>query len=362
MRMMDRYIGISFLKAFGMALFTLVFMFMTIAILENLRIETDQPRYHLYLYFLYLIPQNVAIVLPAALMFAVSFTVAQFTVAREMVALHSAGISFFRAVLTILWSGPVLAIFLFLFQNFVVTKTNDLAAAEMDALIKDRATIRDVVWQKNFRGSRGYYFVYFLDRENNRIVGGFNYLELDSGDNPVRMIQSRSASYDPEKQVWLFKDGMEMDVDPELKITDITPFIEREYKLPEDMDFFAHPSRDPSLLNLLELQEEIDMREKRGITSVGYRVQYHANLAFPFMTIIVTIVGVLTGGGGNLRSGGPLIRSLLMSIGTIFVYQLVYRMGMSLGTSGVVPPAVGGWGPTLVFLFIALFFAVRTRK
>ena len=87
---------------------------------------------------------------------------------------------------TVLWSGPVFAVFLFFFQNFVATPANVRAVDEMEALKKGTGALRDVVFQRNIRGEEGWYFIYFLDRERGRILGGFNYLEMEDS-RPVKM-------------------------------------------------------------------------------------------------------------------------------------------------------------------------------
>ncbi len=349
---LDRYLGTEFLKSFFLSLVGLVVIFTTFTAIENLRIETKQAKIHVYLYILYSIPQLTSHIIPMALMFAVCFTVAQFTVSREMVAIHSAGISFFRAIATILICGFLLSMIQFFFQNFVVTPANEAAANEMEIVKKGVGTIKDLVWQKNLRGKKGYYFIYFFDRPNNRIVGGFNYLDMEE-DRPVQMIQAAKAQYFPATQDWVLSDVRLLNFEntPRLKNIERIPELRRSF--PDDINFFFTPTRDPMELNLIELREEIEFRESRGYTALPYRVQFHANIALPVMCIVVAVIGSIAGGAGSHRSGGPLIKSLLMMIITIFVYQLTFRLGQNLGTGGIVPPAVAAWSSTGIFIVVA---------
>lgn len=362
MKLLDRYIGSEFIKAFSLALIGLVSIFLFIDLLEKLRIETDQPRSVFLLYILYSTPQIMAWMIPAALILGVSFTVAQFTVNREMVAIYSGGISFYRTSVTILLFGAFLSIFLFLFQNFIVTPSNEKARETLSLIQKDSAVAKDIIWQKNFRGSRGFYFVYYLDREKERVIGGFHYIELDSRDRPVMMIQAKEAGYDKKKSMWVLKDAESMSFNKDLRVESLKKYEKLETALPEDISFFAHPSRDPSELNVFELREEIDARKKRGLPASLYELEWHMNFAFPLMTFILALVGAIAGASGNLRSTGPLIRSLLISIVTYFVYYLTFRLGVSLGNSGVLSPVVAAWGPTVFYFFAAGFLVYRFRK
>jgi lipopolysaccharide export system permease protein len=362
MRRFDRYIFSEFVKAFLLSLFTLSFMFLMITILESQRVESKAKQIHFYLYYLYTVPNIVSLVIPAALMFGVCFTVAQFTVSREMVAIHSAGISFYRAVMPVLISGLFVSIFLFAFKNFAVTPVNRLAAEERAEIYKDRGVVHDVIWQKNLRGKRGYYFLYYYDRDKNRVIGGFHYLEMDPEERPLRMVQAKSAQYDAPTDSWTLKDVTTVLFDDTMQITG----VERDEKsvevFPEDLDFFSNPSLDPSEMNVFELYREIERRKRIGLATALYDVEFHAGLSFPFMSAIIALVGSLAGGMGNLRSGGPLIRSILLSTITIFVYELTFRLGMSLGTNGVLPPVMAGWGPTGVMMIAAYFLVRKNRK
>jgi len=358
---LDRYLGLEFLKAFLFSLFGLVMILTTFLMLENLRIETKQDKIHIYLYILYTIPQLTAHIIPAALMFSVCFTVAQFTVSREMVAIHSAGVSFYRAVLPILIAGPVVSVTLFLFQNFVVTPANIAAADEMEIVRKGVGAEKDVIWQRNLRGREGYYFIYYFNKPVNKIVGGFNYLEM-KGDKPSRMIQAKSAQYREGTRDWELKTVRIVEFQNTMEIESVEEHPELITSFPDDISFFFRPSLDPSELDIAGLLEEISRRETMGITAVPYRVQLHANIAFPLMCLIVVIVGAIGGNMGSLRSGGPLIRSLIISIFTMFVYQLIFRLGQSFGTSGLVPPSFAAWGPTGLFVGIAGVLVWKNRK
>ncbi len=360
--LMDRYIGSEIIKSFLTSLFGLVFMFMTFSVLDSLRIETDQPKERLWMYLLYLIPQNTALVMPAALMFSVSYTVAQLTVSRELIAIHSAGISFYRALVTVFITGAVLSGILFLFQNFLVTASNELAKEEYNRLTKNTGTVKDIVWQKNYRGSKGYYFIYYLDRDKDRVLGSFHYIELGENDRPSYLVQGGSASYDRSRKIWTVNNAREAFFDADLKITEAGEHAVKEYSFPEDIDFFARIPRNPGELNVTELTSEIEHLESRGLSSVPYRVQWHASFAFPLMMIFITIVGAISGNSGNIRSGGPMIRSLLLSIGTIFVFQMVFRLGLSLGQNRVIWPFAAGWGPTFLFMAASFYMIWKFRK
>jgi len=358
---LDRYVFFEFLKAFLFSLLGLVLVIVIFKGMEVMKVETRAPKFHVYLYLLYLIPNTVAFVLPMAIMFSVCFVIAQFSVSREIVAILSAGVAFYRTVRPIWIFAGGLVVALFLFQNFVVTPSNRFASEEEGIFRKDSANMKDVVWQRNLRGREGFYFIYFLDRKERKIKGGFNYLRLNQG-RPERMIQANSATYLPERQEWKLNRVREIVFKSDISVDSIKTKDESIEKFPDDYDFFENPLRDPGELNVFELYREIQRKNKLGFTVATYEVQFHSLLAFPFLCFFVAVIASIAGGGGSHRSTGPLVRALLLSAVTILIYYLGAGLMENLGNNGIIWPWVASWGPAFGFSGAAGYLVWKNRK
>lgn len=247
----------------------------------------------------------------------------------------------------------------FLFMNFIVAGATRLSLSHYALLKKDTATVQDIVFQKNIKGRNGYYFIYYLDREKKRIVGGFNYLEIKEG-KPVQMLSAARAFY--EEGLWRLEKGSVISFQGSFDRVRIENFEEKTQELPEGIEFFARPARSPLELNFFELMEEVDLRRSAGIQATDYEVQMHVNLSFPLMCFIVTLVGALSGSAPHSRGTGPLIRSLLIAMGTMLTYEVLFRLGESMGKNQLLPPVVAGWLPTLIFAGGAVFMVMRIKR
>jgi lipopolysaccharide export system permease protein len=364
LRILDRYIGGEFIKSFAFALLAFSMIWLLYESFDKSKIDSDQPQIHLYLYLILIIPGVVVKILPAALMFGVCFTVAQFTVSREMVAIFSAGGSFYRAIAPLLIVSLITSLLLFGFNDFLVTPANQMANEQEDILKKGtrQATVKNLVFQKNLRGREGYYFVYFFDARKQEIVGGFNYMSVASSGRPRRMLQANKAVYQPESETWILHMGREIRFAEDMRIDSIESFTERDIRFPDDINFFANAGRNANEMNVFELAAEIDRLGDLGFDTIPYEVQMHSNLSFPLMCIILTIVGSIAGHTGSLRSGGPLIRAILISTITMFVYYLTFSLTESMGRKGVVHPALASWGPTGIFMGLAALMVWRFRR
>lgn len=361
---LDRYLGGEFIKGFLLALLGLLLVFLSVSINEAMKIESKQPRYLLYMHLLTSVPQLVVTITPAAIMFSVCFVVAQFTMARELVAIFAAGISFYRAVAVIFGFAFMLSLVLIAFQNYVVVPSNRVSLDYMEQYRKNTKRKLDVVWQRSFRGKQAFYFVQYLDRENNRIMGGFHILFFKPDTTPlrpVRMIEAKNAISMGDRD-WKLQLVREIFFDEKLNVKDVKLHVELPITLDEDLSFFTRPRRDPSELNLAELLDEIESRESAGFNATDYRVHFHATIAFPFMSFIVAVVGAIAGNMGSLRSGGPLIRALLLSTATIFFYITSIRIGQNLGENNILPPFVAGWAPTVLFAVISVVLVIKHRR
>lgn len=362
MRRLDRYFAGEFVRAFALALIGLVVVFLSMSILEAMRIESRQPKHLLYLHLAYGIPQTMVFVTPAAVMFSVCFTVAQFTMARELVATFASGISFYRSTAGIYVFALALSMGLIFFQNFAVIPANRASQEYLDRYKKNSKKKVDVVWQKSVRGKHAFYFMQFFDRETNEVKGGFHVLLLRPGsDKPERMLEAKSARHVGGHQ-WNLSIVRETLFDEELNIVGVKPHMTYPLEVEEDISFFLNPMRNPAEMDIFELREEIRLREAAGLSAVPYQIHLHATLAFPFMCFIIAVVGAIAGNMGSLRSGGPLIRSLLLSTATIFFFQVSIQLGQNLGENGILPPWVAGWGATMVFAGVAAVLVRRHRR
>ncbi|MFN3603911.1 MAG: LptF/LptG family permease [Leptonema sp. (in: bacteria)] len=367
MKLLDRYITGSVILSFFFSLIGLSLVFIFINLLELLKIESTQSKKILYLSLFYSIPQILVFVTPASIMFSVSYVISSMTYNREYMAIFSSGISFYRTLAGIFFFCILLSFFLIFFQNSIVVPYNRISQSylkEYKKNLKKMSDPKDIIFQVNLKGQNHYYFINYLDPDKKMISGGFSILEFKMQENleiPIVQIDAESARF-IEGQKWILQKVREMRFDENLKITKVNFYLEKEIRLPESIDFFMNPYKNPNELNLLELKKEIEFRKKYSLEATPYEIYYHTMLSFPFFNIIIGILGAITGNMGSLRGGSPFLRSLLLSTVAIFLYHLLLRLGINLGESGILPPFIAGWGPLFLFLIVPLYLIYKHKK
>ncbi|MBX7057485.1 MAG: LptF/LptG family permease [Leptospirales bacterium] len=364
MQIVDRYISGQFLRSFIFGLVAFNALLLLIQALQLTRLESDKPRIHLYLYLLYSTPGFFVRTLPMALTFSVCFTTAHFTKTRELVALYSAGRSFYRALTPLFVAAAISTALSFVLTNTVAPVATRLANQEQDQYKKGapRALMREMVFQKNIRGRKGFYFLYYFDREANKVIGGFNYIQLQADGTPEWMVEAQEARLNPQSGEWQLSNARRVRFDSEGLAESVENAASLSLYFPDEPDTFTRPARDPKELNALELFQEVGRLHALGFDAAPYEVRLHAIFAESLVCIILAVAASIAGHSGNHRGGNPLVRSILISAGAIVLYFVLFNLGESLGGANVLPPAVAGWGPTGFFLAVAGFMVLRFRR
>jgi LPS export ABC transporter permease LptG/LPS export ABC transporter permease LptF len=85
----------------------------------------------------------------------------------------------------------------------------------------------------------------------------------------------------------------------------------------------------------------------------------HKRLAFSFSPLLFALLGGAL--GLRVRRGGRGI-GVLLSLGMLIVYYLVFLLGESLSRAGTVPPVVGAWMATALMFLLSLAFLRMNRR
>ena len=107
-----------------------------------------------------------------------------------------------------------------------------------------------------------------------------------------------------------------------------------------------------------ELRDYVSALQAGGFNVVPYVVSLHRKLAFPFVTLVMTLIAVpfaVTMG----RSGA------LYGIGAGIVLAILYWILISvfgaIGSAGLVTPLLAAWAPNILFASAALYLVLTVR-
>jgi lipopolysaccharide export LptBFGC system permease protein LptF len=108
--------------------------------------------------------------------------------------------------------------------------------------------------------------------------------------------------------------------------------------------------------------ELLDFRRMHRDISQKYRwwldTQLHARFAQPWSCLVVVLIAIPFGAASGRRN---IFMGVAGSIIICFVYFILLRFGLALGTGGYLPAWVAAWLPNAVFGITGFWLMLRVR-
>jgi LPS export ABC transporter permease LptG/LPS export ABC transporter permease LptF len=319
--------------------------------------EHHKPISMLLAYLLNRIPEFVHLSLPVTALMGVLLTLGIFTKTNELTAMKACGISVFRAIVPLVVLSLVVGALALYNQENVLPPSNIKAdetwSAIMDAPPKSYSyELRR--WVANKSGDRFYHYDYF-----DPTTSTFHRLSVFDLDIPnwsiSRRVYAEKALLQGDSLVlkngWLRE--FNGDAPGKFERNDVMVL-----PLSEDKKFFLEESKEPGQMNLGELRSYIGEVRDMGFDTLHLRVDLSAKASFPFVALVMTLVGI-----PFAFSMGK--RGALVGIGAGVVLSVVYwvmiGIFLGLGYAQLLSPFLAAWGPNLIFGLIGLVLLLRLR-
>ena len=102
-----------------------------------------------------------------------------------------------------------------------------------------------------------------------------------------------------------------------------------------------------------DIYQEILELESKGIDASTKWVDLNHKLAYPFMAVVLALVGIPL----SLRSSrqGGLLFCIAVSLILGFAFSFLYAFSISLGHGGTLHPVLAAWGSSLLFTCIGFY-------
>jgi len=356
---LDRYLLRKYLaiSAFVMASFLAVSAIVTFFEQIDNVYRNHKPISLLLSYVWYRFPEFIHYGIPVTALTATLLTFGLLTKSNEMTAMKACGISLYRTVLPAVVISLLFGFLAFQNQERVLPQSSKLADDAWNRLNNSsdapiNAGFRP--WAINRTRDRIFHYGYFDPQR--ATWSRLSIIEID----PVRWaIRRRVYAAKAELQGdnlrlengWLreFDQGSSSRFD-KFKTLDL-PFA-------QDKDLFFKKNKSPAQMTFGELNRYIEDVGRLGFDTRRLRVESSKKLAFPFIALIMTFLGLpfafLMGKRGALVGVGI---SLVIAI----AYWVLIGVFLSLGKEGFLSVFLGTWAPNLVFGLLGLYLFMRVR-
>jgi len=359
-RTLNRYIRREFLKILSLSLSSLVLMYVIVVFLQKMNVfNRYQASFYLILqYLFYKIPEvTFQWTLPYAVLLSILLTLGTLSRHSEITALKAGGVSLYRITLPLFLIVFLISVVHFLGNEYLVPSTYQKSRYIWDVKIKKE---KPASFFKNYkiwyRSDHRIFNIQLLDPQN-KTLKGFTLYQFDDQFRCIQRIDAREVKWVDGK--WQFSQGAlrTFGIDGSLQMT---PFKERDFPLDEKWESFQKIERDPEEMSYTELSAYIQRIQASGYDATRYLVGLYSKLSHPLLNLIMVLIGIpfalRTG-----RSGGVAL-SIGISVIIGFAYGVIFYIFLSIGKTGVLPPFLSAWTPTLLFGLTGIFTLMSVRQ
>ena len=371
--LLDVYVSRQYLAVFGMAFVALVgiFYISTFIDLADKLFGGRATTGLLLRYFYFATPQYVYYIIPMAALVATLVTIGVLTKNSELIVMRACGISLYRSALPLLLFAVLFSIVLFEMQEHVLAGSNR-EATRLNAIIRGYPTEQFGMLNRQWIVGRSgdiYRYELFDPRVNQ--FSKLSMFHLDAGEWKLETLTyAREAALvrhpgadDQPVLMWVGRAGWRRDFATAKRHNGVrpavtyTPFAEHTLSL-EPPSYFKTEEVEADRMTYRELEAHIAQLKASGYHVVPYVVQLQRKMAFPFVTLVMTLLAVpfaVTTG----RSGA------FYGIGVGLVLALVYWTALSifgaLGAGGWMSPLLAAWAPNILFGAAAAYMLLTVR-
>jgi lipopolysaccharide export LptBFGC system permease protein LptF len=140
-------------------------------------------------------------------------------------------------------------------------------------------------------------------------------------------------------------------------VVSYSPFSNQPLSL-EPPSYFKNDQPIADLMTYSQLKRYVAQLQVGGYDVMRHMVELQRKIAFPFVTIVLTLLAVpfavTTGSRGALYGVGA---AIILAI----VYWLLVSVCAALGAGGLLPPMLAAWTPNILFSAAAAYLILTVR-
>jgi lipopolysaccharide export system permease protein len=295
--------------------------------------------------------------MPLALFIAVIFFTSKLAGNTEVIAIHSAKISFTRFLKPYFIGATLVTIFSLIMNHFVVPNSNKtfnefdrtyLKNKQLNNMYLTNINLQlgpnDYIFLKNFTVDRnmGYNFSYEIFEGNK--------LKFKLMSDNIRWMENDSTySLINYKKRYIFNDRDSIKSGTKLDTT--------FNFMPEDLVNIDYMAKE---MNTIKLNEFINQSKERGVGNLNtYLVEFHKRTSLPISSYILTFLAVSL--ASKKRRGGMGV-NLAIGITLMFLYVFFLKIAEVLGAGADTNSFLMVWIPNIFFGGIALYLYLKNAK
>lgn len=349
----------------GTGFFTFIMMLDPLRRVVALIIEKEAPFVQSVEIIIYMLPFNLAISIPMAVLMSAIMAYGKFSGDNEIVAMKGGGLSSKAIYLPIALYGMLMFAFMLFFNSFILPEASYRYKALYLHMINTKPSIGISPYQ--FQPIPGSTRMISAEDVDGDVM--YNIVIYDHGGGKKNRKKSMISA---ERGEWInneanssliqleLQNGMIQEIENDkLGNTEQTVFDKLIINIVRNVrkGIREHARSDRELPPWGVLKKILEA-EKRGVKPNPTNVlEYHNKFSIPAACFVFVLIGAPLGTFSK-RSGKSI--GFGMSIVVIFIYYIFMTLGKSLMKTGTISGVLASWLPNIVLAVLAAYFLIRT--
>jgi LPS export ABC transporter permease LptG/LPS export ABC transporter permease LptF len=365
-RILDEYILREFTGMFALVLAGFVLLMIVFTFFD---LVGDILRNHIALsvvgaYLLNLTPSMLYNIAPLAVLIAALVTFGVMNRNSEIVAIKATGISLYRLIIPIVTMAGVLAVVLFLFDQYYLPQANRKQEALRNQ-IKGRPTQTylhpEQKWmfgQKPLPGEPGRIFYYeFFDPDRNEFAN-LSVFEFDPGTFQLtRRIFAKRVVWSRDSAGWVFENGWVRDVEG-ANVRDYRTFLETSFpEIRATPDYFKKEDLQSQEMNFGQLDHYIHDLQQSGFDTKRLSVALWHKLSYPLIAVVMAVLAIPFALSMGRRGS---ITGVAVAIAVALAYMVIDNLFGAMGYVNYLPAYMAAWSADVLFGLAGGYLLLKT--
>ena len=362
MTILFRYLLREYGKIFTMCFSGLMTIYLVIDFFEKVRrfLRYDADWLDILTYFFLKAPAISYQIAPLAILMATLLTFGLLSRSHEITAMRSCGISLRWTITPFIVFAAGITLVLLIFSSAVIPlaagKSEEIRATRIEKKSPAAAVILKQPWTRVGPGSLMQVTSVSVGGE---LLGGVRLFQFDRTFQLADMTEADEARY--ADSTWTLYQGRRRQFFPDGTVA--TTVFDRQAivmtLIPDD--FTTWLTGDSELMTFHDIRAYNRRRQQQGSQASRLQTDYHSRIAFPFVTVIMVLVGIAL----SLRRSGARGKGMAIGIGQAlaigFCYWAAHSIAIALGRGGALTPPIAGWMANILFLSFGLYLIFKVR-
>jgi lipopolysaccharide export system permease protein len=362
MPILFRYLLREYAKIFTMCFSGLMTIYLVIDFFEKVRrfLRYDASWLNVLTYFLLKAPAISFQIAPLAILMATLLTFGLLSRGHEITAMRSCGISLLWITFPFIAFAAGISLVLLLFSSTVIplaaSKSEEIRTTRIEKKLPAAAVKLKQPWTRVGPDSLMHVTSVSVGGD---LLGSVRFFQFDPNFQLVEVTEADEARF--RDSTWTLYQGRHRRFSPDGTVSTTTfdrqPIVMT--LIPDD--FTTWLAGDSELMTFHDIRAYSRRRLQQGSQAARLTIDYYSRIAFPFVTVVMALVGIALSLRRSGARGGSMAIGIGQALAVGFCYWTTHSIAIALGRGGVLTPLIAAWMANGLFMSFGLYLMFKVR-